>query len=143
MLLLVEEEAGSRARIQALLEGAGYEVRTATSGDAALLQLRAYEPDAALLIVDALRASDAAEPRPVQPPLTPLTTREREVLERLAGGLSYEQIALTLQVALNTVRTHVRNIYRKLEVATRLEAVLTAVRAGELDRSWLFAEREA
>jgi len=80
--------------------------------------------------------------RPSQPPPGLLTTREREVLERLAGGLSYEQIALTLQVALNTVRTHVRSIYRKLDAATRLEAVLAGVKLGELDRSWLFAERE-
>jgi len=80
--------------------------------------------------------------RPSQPAPSLLTSREREVLERLASGLSYEQIALTLQVALNTVRTHVRSIYRKLDSATRLEAVLAGVKLGEIDRCWLFAEPE-
>jgi DNA-binding NarL/FixJ family response regulator len=80
--------------------------------------------------------------RPSQPPPSLLTGREREVLERLAEGLSYEQIALVLAVALNTVRTHVRSIYRKLDAATRLEAVLAGVKLGEIDRTWLFAERE-
>lgn len=93
-------------------------------------------PSVARLVLGQLRE------RPSQPPPTLLTAREREVLERLAGGLSYEQIAVALQVALNTVRTHVRAIYRKLDTPTRLEAVLAGVKLGELDRKWLFAERE-
>jgi DNA-binding NarL/FixJ family response regulator len=93
-------------------------------------------PSVARLVLGQLRE------RPSQPPPSRLTTREREVLERLASGLSYEQIALTLEVALNTVRTHVRSVYRKLDAATRLEAVLAGVKLGEIDRSWLFAERE-
>lgn len=143
MWLLVEEEAGSRAHIQSLLESAGYEVQTAASADAALLQLRARKPRAAVFVTDAPQTSTAPPERPAQKPTALLTTREREVLERLAAGLSYEQIALALQVALNTVRTHVRSIYRKLDVATRLEAVLAAVKAGELDSAGLFAERKA
>ena len=90
----------------------------------------------ARLVLDQLRE------RPSQPPPSLLTGREREVLERLAEGLSYEQIGMTLRVALNTVRTHVRSIYRKLDAATRLQAVLAGVKLGEIDRSWLFAERE-
>lgn len=93
-------------------------------------------PSVARLVIEQLRE------RPSQPPPSRLTGREREVLERLAEGLSYEQIALVLTVALNTVRTHVRSIYRKLDAATRLEAVLAGVKLGEIDRTWLFAERE-
>lgn len=93
-------------------------------------------PSVARLVLEQLRE------RPSQPPPARLTGREREVLERLAEGLSYEQIALTLSVALNTVRTHVRSIYRKLDAPTRLQAVLAGVKLGEIDRSWLFAERE-
>ena len=93
-------------------------------------------PSVARLVLEQLRD------RPSQPPPALLTVREREVLERLAEGLSYEQIAMTLSVALNTVRTHVRSIYRKLDAPTRLQAVLAGVKLGEIDRSWLFAERE-
>jgi NarL family two-component system response regulator LiaR len=51
----------------------------------------------------------------------PLTTREGEVLVLLQRGRSNAQIALELQVGVETVRTHARNIYRKLGVRTRRE----------------------
>lgn len=61
-----------------------------------------------------------------------LTPREREVLEQLARGLTYDQVAMVLGVSGNTVRTHVRTIYEKLDAATRTEAVLTAMQRGWL-----------
>lgn len=51
----------------------------------------------------------------------PLTAREAEVLELLQLGRSNAQIAAELQVGLETVRTHARNIYRKLGVSSRRE----------------------
>ncbi|MEX0846605.1 MAG: response regulator transcription factor [Ilumatobacteraceae bacterium] len=59
-----------------------------------------------------------------------LTTRENEVLRRLADGLTTEQIAADLFVSVNTVRNHVNNIIRKLNVHSRLEAVSYALRKG-------------
>jgi len=56
-----------------------------------------------------------------------LTKRESEVLPLLQQGRSNAQIALALQVGVETVRTHARNIYRKLGVASRREL---AARAG-------------
>ena len=56
-----------------------------------------------------------------------LTKREGEVLPLLQQGRSNAQIALALQVGVETVRTHARNIYRKLGVASRREL---AARAG-------------
>lgn len=50
-----------------------------------------------------------------------LTPREADVLELLQGGRSNAEIAHTLQVSIETVRTHVRRIYRKLGVANRRE----------------------
>jgi DNA-binding NarL/FixJ family response regulator len=50
-----------------------------------------------------------------------LTAREADVLELLADGRSNPEIAATLQVGLETVRTHTRHIYRKLGVKTRRE----------------------
>jgi DNA-binding NarL/FixJ family response regulator len=51
----------------------------------------------------------------------PLTSREGEVLALLQEGRSNAEIALALQVGVETVRTHARNIYRKLGVRTRRE----------------------
>ncbi|MGA9857516.1 MAG: response regulator transcription factor [Solirubrobacteraceae bacterium] len=50
-----------------------------------------------------------------------LTPREADVLELLQGGDSNAEIAAALQVGVETVRTHARNIYRKLGVSTRRE----------------------
>jgi DNA-binding NarL/FixJ family response regulator len=57
-----------------------------------------------------------------------LTKREREVLERLAEGLSPAQIATLLGISPKTVGTHVEHIYAKLGVHTRAQAVATAFR---------------
>ena len=53
-----------------------------------------------------------------------LTGREREVLELLATGSLYKEIAAHLGVTIDTVRTHLRNIYEKLHVHSRTEAVV-------------------
>jgi two-component system nitrate/nitrite response regulator NarL len=52
-----------------------------------------------------------------------LTPREIQVLEFLATGGSYVEIARELKIELNTVRTHIRSIYDKLGVINRAEAV--------------------
>lgn len=59
-----------------------------------------------------------------------LTTRERQVLELLAGGRTNRQIARDLGVAEKTVKTHVSHVLAKLGVADRTQAALAAVRAG-------------
>ncbi len=51
----------------------------------------------------------------------PLTSREADVLELLQGGRSNAEIAASLHVGVETIRTHVRNIYRKLGVSSRRE----------------------
>ena len=55
-----------------------------------------------------------------------LSEREREVLSYLAKGYRYKEIAETLFISVETVRTHLRNIYEKLQVRSRSEAVLKA-----------------
>lgn len=61
-----------------------------------------------------------------EPPLEPLSSRERKVLRGLAAGLSNAEIAAELVVSINTIRTQARSIYRKLNVHTRHEAVALA-----------------
>lgn len=55
-----------------------------------------------------------------------LTEREINVLEQLATGIKYEQIAANLFVSIGTIRKHVENIYFKLQVHNKLEAIQKA-----------------
>ncbi|MEY8870383.1 response regulator transcription factor [Flavobacteriaceae bacterium 144Ye] len=55
-----------------------------------------------------------------------LTARETEVLEHLSKGLNYVQIAENLILSTGTVRKHIENIYKKLQVHNKLEAVQKA-----------------
>ncbi len=61
-----------------------------------------------------------------------ISSRELSVLELLATGASYAEIAQMLGVALNTVRTHVRSLYEKMGVENRAEAVNLAWTSGLL-----------
>jgi DNA-binding NarL/FixJ family response regulator len=54
----------------------------------------------------------------------PLSNREREVLELLSKGLPYKEIADMLGVNIETIRKHCHNIYEKLQVSSRTEAVV-------------------
>jgi DNA-binding NarL/FixJ family response regulator len=63
----------------------------------------------------------------------PLTERELEVIRALAQGKSDRQIARTLDISEKTVRNHTSNIYRKLHIFDRTQAVIYAVREGVID----------
>ncbi len=52
-----------------------------------------------------------------------LSEREKEILNRLSEGLRYKEIADNLFLSTETIRTHIRNIYRKLQVNSRTEAI--------------------
>ncbi len=72
----------------------------------------------------------------VQSPLVePLSERELEVLQYLAAGLTNQEIADRLYLSLNTVKVHTRNIYGKLGVNHRTQAVARAQELGILPRS--------
>lgn len=59
-----------------------------------------------------------------------LSEREREILYLVATGVSNKQIAQALNISTNTVKVHLRNIFSKIEVASRTEAAMFAVSAG-------------
>lgn len=66
---------------------------------------------------------------PARPdPAAELSTREREVLEGLAEGRAYKEIADKLGVSIHTVRNYIRRIYEKLHVRSRTEAVAKYLR---------------
>ncbi len=56
-----------------------------------------------------------------------LTQREKEILSNLSKGNSYKLIAADLTISIDTVRTHIKNIYEKLQVHSQTEAVSKAV----------------
>lgn len=62
--------------------------------------------------------------------LDQLSPKENQVLEKLAQGFLYKEIAREMNVGLETVRTHIRNIYQKLHVNTRMDAVLKYLGKG-------------
>jgi DNA-binding NarL/FixJ family response regulator len=67
----------------------------------------------------------------IAPP--PLTERELEVIRALAQGMSDRQIAHALGISEKTVRNHTSNIYRKLHIFDRTQAVIYAIREGVID----------
>jgi DNA-binding NarL/FixJ family response regulator len=80
------------------------------------------------LLVDQLQ--EARTRRNRQDLLTTLTERERQVIGAIASGATTTGIALELGISPATVQTHVKNILRKLEVHSKLEAVGVAWRGG-------------
>lgn len=72
--------------------------------------------------------------RLLKPPPTrktpPFSAREREVLEALAKGLSFKEVAQLCGLSHHTIGDHVKSIYRKLSVNSRSEAVFEAVQSG-------------
>ena len=62
----------------------------------------------------------------------PLTPKERQVLHLVARGFTYDEAATRIGVSVSTVRTHVRNIYGKLDVHNKTEAVFEARALGWL-----------
>jgi len=63
----------------------------------------------------------------------PLSSRELEVLRLINQGFSNAEIAVQLSVAQSTVKTHINNIYGKLEVQTRVQAIKRGNELGLLD----------
>lgn len=65
-----------------------------------------------------------------KPLIEPLSEREIEVLRLMAGGYKYKEIADRMVISINTVRHHNRNIFSKLNVNSRVQAI---ARARELN----------
>jgi DNA-binding NarL/FixJ family response regulator len=69
-------------------------------------------------------------PRANGQPVADLTNRELQVLTLLAQGFSTDDIARSLSISPSTTRNHIRNILQKLQVHSRLEAVVQAYKQG-------------
>lgn len=62
------------------------------------------------------------------PEIESLTLREKDVLRQLVNGQSYKMVASDLNIAIDTVRSHIKSIYEKLEVNSKSQAVAKAIR---------------
>jgi DNA-binding NarL/FixJ family response regulator len=71
--------------------------------------------------------------RSAPPPVSPLSERELELLNLFSRGFSYSDCADVLTLSVNTIGSHVKNIYRKLEVNSRAEALFEATSQGFLE----------
>jgi LuxR family transcriptional regulator, maltose regulon positive regulatory protein len=76
-----------------------------------------------LTIFSAMLPRHPVTPLPQQTLIEPLTPREIDVLPLIVAGCSYREIAARLMIAPDTARTHIRNIYGKLQVQNRVQAV--------------------
>ena len=82
----------------------------------------------------ALARRDQEEP-PQEVPAPKLTDREMQVLKLVARGMNNRDIAKELFISDNTVKNHVRNILEKLQIHSRMEAVMVAVREKLIELS--------
>lgn len=80
-------------------------------------------PRIARTLIRRTRTSPEPGPTPVASGPELLSEREREVLTGIGKGFSYAEVADALKITTNTVRTHVRRIYEKLSVNSRVEAL--------------------
>ena len=71
--------------------------------------------------------------RRAPPPTCPqLSPREREIMHLMAEGMTAEAIGDKITVSVETVRTHVRNVIRKLQARNRVHAIAIALERGEI-----------
>ncbi len=115
--------AGARGYV---LKGAKHEemlraIRAVSSGEAI------FSPSIAARMMDFFAAGRRQIPDEAFPDLT---EREREILNLIARGESNAEIAAALTISIKTVRNHVSNIFSKLQVADRAQAVIRAREAG-------------
>jgi PAS domain S-box-containing protein len=96
------------------------------------LPLRSGDAIAGVLIL----AFDVRQPPPSDPvrldPHPRLTPRQREILDLIAAGRTTAEIASDLTLSTETVRNHLRSVFRELHAHTRLEAIAAAQRLGLL-----------
>ncbi|TXB64347.1 response regulator transcription factor [Vicingus serpentipes] len=88
----------------------------------------AMTPSVALKTLNILRHPEKMTGDKVQQEEIKLSSRETEILEQLSKGLNYQQIADNLIISPATVRKHIENIYKKLQVHNKMEAVQKAIK---------------
>ena len=114
--------------IEVIRAGArGYVTKTISGADLADAVRRVHEGDAVFsprlagFVLDAFSEAPAPPPPGSDPELDQLTPREREVLQHLARGYMYKEVAQRLGISARTVEAHVSAVLRKLQLSSRHE----------------------
>jgi DNA-binding NarL/FixJ family response regulator len=136
MVLVLSGGLDLRQSARAVEAGASGLVHKMSGLDEILEAIRRLRSGKALLsqeeVVELLRAYIELTERDhrAQLAISRLTAREKEVLQALADGLDSEGVARRLHISVETERSHMANVLRKLGVHSRMEAVLFAARYG-------------
>ena len=136
--VLDSDVEGANADLRDALEAAEPErlIRTIVDQPGVHKLLLSFAPDARQeRFLEELIAATSHVVGPVRAPvmttlIEPLSAREVEVLRYLCSRMTYREIAAALYVSLNTLKTHVRTVYRKLDVESRADAVDAGRRLG-------------
>jgi DNA-binding NarL/FixJ family response regulator len=125
--------------LEAICAGADGYLTKATSPEELLAQIRAVADGGSPLtsgvartVLDLLRhiGLDETNDPSTRDDRLELSERERQVLRCLMDGMAYKQVAERLDISIDTVRSHIRRIYRKLQVHSVAQAVSRALREG-------------
>ena len=109
------------------LEDLSVAIRTVHAGNTIIA------PDLAQKMLNTFQSAESPAGKAGKRLVPPLTDRELEVIRALAQGKSDRQIARSLGISEKTVNKHTSNIYRKLHLFDRTQAVIYAVREGIID----------
>jgi DNA-binding NarL/FixJ family response regulator len=110
--------------VKALEAGANGYILKDTEPAEIITAIRDVEKHSAPMSREIARKLVATFHRPARDAHEPLTVRESEILTLLGEGLLYKEIGDRLAIKLDTVRTHIKSIYRKLHVRSRTQALL-------------------
>jgi DNA-binding NarL/FixJ family response regulator len=121
--------AGARGYVTKTISGPELAdaVRRVAGGDAV------FSPRLAGFVLDAFAGAGEPIPSAVDPELDQLTAREREVLQHIARGYLYKEIAARLHISAKTVEAHVSAVLRKLQLSNRHELSRWAVERRLVD----------
>lgn len=135
-IMVITVFADERHVLAAIEAGAsGYLLKDGDSGyigESILQLIQGGSPISASIARHLLQRLKPRAPRQPDPDAPRLTQREQQVLELVAKGFSYAEIADTLDISVNTVTSYIKQIYRKLSVNSRGEAVFEASQMGLL-----------
>ncbi|MCP9949847.1 response regulator transcription factor [Actinomadura madurae] len=138
-VILIAKAENAHRSVEAIGLGVSAVLSLDTSSDQLIQALRLVMAGETLLIPESAR--QALCPRPEAAPREAghslsanLTGREKEVLLLLGRGASNVEIARELSISITTVRTHVHNVLKKLDVGTRGQAVAVAYKSGLITR---------